>query len=310
MSTSTAPTTPTSTSDAPTMPAREGFWARMDRAGTRLVLDDPTMPELPQPADFGTALPWSDGFAAAENARWRRRAWMLSVRGCLRLVVAVVCLVAGVADLWHGRILLGLAEVWTGLVQLVVCWVPLIHAGKIRQDIPYLALHGRSGLGVMLDDAAIEPRLPSATEVAEWDLAADERIWAVLEATTAELQERTFRGLTRLTHRTVPVLVAVTTSRVICRTEAQTSSVPWSRVHGFGARFTAHGGTDLTVWHVEPDGDDFELWQVTVPASMTAHAFSRMSLACATAAGARDAYVAGLATSGVPYRVPGPVPLW
>lgn len=199
---------------------------------------------------------------------------------------------------------------WGGLVQLVVCWVPLIHAGKIRQDVPYLALHGRSSLGVMLDDAATEPRPPSAAELAEWELADDERVWAVLEATTAELQERTFRGLTRLTDRTVPVLVAVTTARLLCRTETRRWSVPWSQVHGFGARFTGHRGTDLTVWYVEPDDDDFELWQVRVPASMTAHAFSRMSLACATAAGGRDAYVAGLASSGVPYRVPGPVPLW
>lgn len=48
MSTSIAPTAETSTSDAPaTTP--EGLWARLDRAFTRLVLDDPTMPELPQP---------------------------------------------------------------------------------------------------------------------------------------------------------------------------------------------------------------------------------------------------------------------
>lgn len=56
MSTSIAPTAETSTSDAPaTTP--EGLWARLDRAFTRLVLDDPTMPELPQPSDFGMTLP-------------------------------------------------------------------------------------------------------------------------------------------------------------------------------------------------------------------------------------------------------------
>lgn len=310
MTTSTASAAPTSTSDAPAAPAREGIWARMDRALTRLVLDDPTFPQLPLPADYGLTLPWSDAFASAEAARWRRRARMLTARGCLRLVVAVVCLVVGGVDLGHGHVLLGLAELWAGLVQLVVCCVPFGHAIGVRQELPHLALQGRSGLGVMLDDAAAEPRRPSPADVDDWDLADDERLWAVLEATTVEQRERTFRGLTRLTDRTVPLLVAVTTARLICRTETRRWSVPWSQVHGFGARFTGHRGTDLTVWCVEPDGDDFELWQVTVPASMTAHAFSRMSLACATAAGGRDAYVAGLATSGVPYRVPGPVPLW
>jgi len=35
-----------------------------------------------------------------------------------------------------------------------------------------------------------------------------------------------------------------------------------------------------------------------------------MYLACASAASSRDAYLAGLADSGVPYRVTGPASTW
>ena len=310
MTTSTASDVLTSISDAPATPAREGIWARIDRVGTRLVVDDPTFPELPQPADYGLALPWSDAFASAETVRWRRRAHMLTARGCLRLVVAVVCLVVGGVDLSHGRILLGLAELWAGLVQLVVCWVPLGHAAYVRQELPRLTLQGRSGLGILLDDAATEPRRPSPAEVDEWDLADDERLWAVLDASTVVQRERTRRGRTETEDHRVPVVVAVTSTRLVCRTATRSWSAPWSRVEGVGARLTARRGTALTVWHAQTADADLELWRVNVPAPMTTHALSRLNLACASAAGARDAYLAGLATAGVPYQVRGPASSW
>lgn len=308
MNTNPGTAVPSSIRNGPPAPAREGFWTRIERLCSRFILDDRTGSQLPQPADYDLALPWSEAFTSAEVARWRRRAGMLTARGCLRLVVAVVCLVAGGVDVSHGRVLLGLAELWAGVVQLVVCWVPLIHAAGVRQELPRLALHSRSVLGVMLDDAATQPRRPSPAEIIDWDLAHDECLWDVLEASTAEQGDQVRRTRTSTKEPRVPVAVAVTTDRVICRTEDRCWSVPWSRVDCVST-YPGARTTRVIVWYANGT-DDLGLCRFSVPSARTAHVLSRVNLACATAAGAPGAYLERLTAAGVPYRVRGPASSW
>lgn len=107
--------------------------------------------------------------------------------------------------------------------------------------------------------------------------------------------------------------VDVTTDRLVWRTAAGSRDVRWGTVDAVVAHFARRGRIGLTVWQASADTVDTadrEPWRIDVPSATAAHALSRMYLACASAASSRDAYLAGLADSGVPYRVTGPASTW